>query len=275
MTIPRLVSMFTNALRTHSRLRVLTSTRIALPATRGITSLVAFRTAVSKNVSLSVSRSFTTTQVAREESQLTPKELEGSQLATEEFKDSQGAANELEDSQITTEGLEGSQVAANESEDSQVATEGLEDSQVAANEFEDSQVATEGLEDSQVAANELEDSQVTTEGLEDSQLAPKELEDSPVATEELEGSRVAPKVLEDSQVAPKDLEDSAPRAPLEPLSNTIFVANMDWKTTEDDIRQAFSQFGEITGLRHRVYFFPWPFSLNLVFLKNRSSRLLF
>ena len=247
--------MFTNALRTHSRLRVLTSTRIALPATRGITSLVAFRTAVSKNVSLSVSRSFTTTQVAREESQLTPKELEGSQLATEEFKDSQGAANELEDSQITTEGLEGSQVAANESEDSQVATE--------------------GLEDSQVAANELEDSQVTTEGLEDSQLAPKELEDSPVVTEELEGSRVAPKVLEDSQVAPKDLEDSAPRAPLEPLSNTIFVANMDWKTTEDDIRQAFSQFGEITGLRHRVYFFPWPFSLNLVFLKNRSSRLLF
>jgi hypothetical protein len=59
------VSMFANALRTHSRLRVLTATRVALPATRSISSLVAFRTAVPKNVSLSVSRSFTTSQVAR------------------------------------------------------------------------------------------------------------------------------------------------------------------------------------------------------------------
>lgn len=57
--------MFANALRTHSRLRVLTATRVALPATRSISSLVAFRTAVPKNVSLSVSRSFTTSQVAR------------------------------------------------------------------------------------------------------------------------------------------------------------------------------------------------------------------
>jgi hypothetical protein len=57
--------MFTNALRTHSRLRVLTAARVALPATKSISSLVAFRTAVPKNVSLSVSRSFTTSQVAR------------------------------------------------------------------------------------------------------------------------------------------------------------------------------------------------------------------
>ena len=61
------VSMFTNALRTHSRLRALTVARVALPATRSISSLVAFRTAVPKNVSLSESRSFTTSQVARNE----------------------------------------------------------------------------------------------------------------------------------------------------------------------------------------------------------------
>ena len=57
------VSIFANALRTHSRLRVLTATRVALPATRSISSLVAFRTAVPKNVSLAVSRLFTTSQV--------------------------------------------------------------------------------------------------------------------------------------------------------------------------------------------------------------------
>jgi len=59
------VSLFANALRTHSRLRVLTATRVALPVTRSISSLVAFRTAVPKNVSLSVSRLFMTSQVAR------------------------------------------------------------------------------------------------------------------------------------------------------------------------------------------------------------------
>ena len=60
------VSMFTNALRVHSRARVLTAARVAFPATRSISSLVAFRTALPKNVSLSVSRSFTTSQVARD-----------------------------------------------------------------------------------------------------------------------------------------------------------------------------------------------------------------
>ena len=89
-SIPRLVSMLANALRTHSRLRVLTATRITLPATRSITSLVACRTTIPQNVSLSVSRSFTTTQVAREESQTAPKELEDSQVATGELE---GAAN--------------------------------------------------------------------------------------------------------------------------------------------------------------------------------------
>ena len=59
------VSMFANALRTHSRVRVLTATRLALPASRSISSLVAFRTAVPKNVSLAVSRLFTTSQAAR------------------------------------------------------------------------------------------------------------------------------------------------------------------------------------------------------------------
>jgi hypothetical protein len=58
------VSMFANALRTQSRLRVLTAAHAALPATRSISSLVAFRTVVTKNVSLSASRSFTTSQVA-------------------------------------------------------------------------------------------------------------------------------------------------------------------------------------------------------------------
>ena len=65
--------MFANALRTHARLRVLTATRVALPATRSISSLVAFRTAVPKNVSLSVSRSFTTSQVARDDFEGAPK----------------------------------------------------------------------------------------------------------------------------------------------------------------------------------------------------------
>lgn len=64
-----LVSMFTNAFRTQLRLRVLTAARVALPATRDISSLVAFRTAVPKNVSLSVPRLFTTSQVARFESE--------------------------------------------------------------------------------------------------------------------------------------------------------------------------------------------------------------
>jgi hypothetical protein len=61
------VSIFANVLRTQSRLRVLTATHAALPATRSISSLVAFRTAVPKNVLLSASRSFTTSQVARNE----------------------------------------------------------------------------------------------------------------------------------------------------------------------------------------------------------------
>ena len=58
------VSMFANALRAHSRVQVLTATRVALPASRSISSLVGFRTAVPKNVSTAVSRSFTTSQVA-------------------------------------------------------------------------------------------------------------------------------------------------------------------------------------------------------------------
>ena len=61
------VSVFANTLRTHSRLRVLTATRVTLPTTRCIGSLVAFRTAIPKNVSFSVSRSFTISQVARNE----------------------------------------------------------------------------------------------------------------------------------------------------------------------------------------------------------------
>ena len=61
------VSMFANALRTQSRLRALTVARVALPATRSFSSLVALRTAVaSRNVS---SRLFTTTQVAHYESE--------------------------------------------------------------------------------------------------------------------------------------------------------------------------------------------------------------
>ena len=213
--IPKLqntsVSMFSNALRTHSRLRVLTATRIALPATRSITSLVAFRTAVPKNVSLSVSRSFTTSQVAREESQVAPKESE------------------------------------------------------------DSQVAPVELEDSQVAPEELENLQVASNGLEDSQVAPKELEDLQVASNELENSQVAPKELEDSQVAPKELEDGAPGALLDPPSSTLFVGNVPWKATEDELRQVFSQFGEIIDLRIRAYFFPLAVFFQLCFFLRTTS----
>lgn len=63
------VSIFTNALRTQSRLRVMTAARVALPATRSISIQAAFRTAVPKNVSFSVSRLFTTSHVARYESE--------------------------------------------------------------------------------------------------------------------------------------------------------------------------------------------------------------
>ena len=63
------VSMFANALRTQSRLRVMTAARVALPTTRSISLQVAFRTAVPKNVSFSVSRLFTTSHVARYESE--------------------------------------------------------------------------------------------------------------------------------------------------------------------------------------------------------------
>ena len=76
--------VFANALRTHSRLRVLTATRVVLPTTRNISSLVTFRTAVPKNASFSVSRSFTTSQIARNElkdgSRDTPKDASGSTI---------------------------------------------------------------------------------------------------------------------------------------------------------------------------------------------------
>jgi RNA recognition motif. (a.k.a. RRM, RBD, or RNP domain) len=128
------VSMFANALRTHSRLRVLTATRVAFSATRSISSLVAFRTAVPKSVSLAVSRSFTTSQVARN-----------------------------------------------------------------------------GYE-----------------------------------------------------------EDSIRNPP----SNIIFVANIPWSATEEDLNEVFSEFGQINSVRLRGFFFSWPcFFFNLVFLMNYSSRL--
>jgi len=47
----------------------MTTARVALPATRSISNQVAFRTAVPKNVSFSVSRLFTTSHVARYESE--------------------------------------------------------------------------------------------------------------------------------------------------------------------------------------------------------------
>jgi RNA recognition motif-containing protein len=47
----------------------------------------------------------------------------------------------------------------------------------------------------------------------------------------------------------------APKAPLEPPSNTIFVANLPPQATDNDVRQTFSQFGEIIGVRLRAYFF--------------------
>ena len=61
------VSVFANTLRTHSRLRVRTATRVTLPTTRCINSLITFGTSIPKNVSFSVSRSFTISQVARNE----------------------------------------------------------------------------------------------------------------------------------------------------------------------------------------------------------------
>ena len=207
--------MFANALRTHTRLRVLTATRITtLPATRNITSLVAFRTAVPKNVSLSASRSFTTSQIAREESQVAPKELE--------------------DSQVTPEGLEESQVASAELKESQVASAKLEESQVASAELEESQVASAELEESQVASAELEESQVAPETLENSQVPPKEPGDSQVA---------------------RNLEDGAPSTLLDAPSSTIFVGNIRWKTKENGLRKLFSQFGEVEDVRMRAYFF--------------------
>lgn len=59
--------MFTNALRIQLRLRVPTVARVVLPASRSISSLVAYRTPVPKNVSLPASRFFTTSQVVPNE----------------------------------------------------------------------------------------------------------------------------------------------------------------------------------------------------------------
>ena len=87
------VSVFANVLRTHSRLRVLTATRVTIPATRSISTLVAFRTALPKNVSVSVSRSFTTSQVVRNELE----DGASSAAPTDASSDTILARNELED----------------------------------------------------------------------------------------------------------------------------------------------------------------------------------
>ena len=222
--------MFANALRTHSRLRVLTATRVALPATKSFGSLVSCRTAAPKNVSLSVLRSFTTSQVARNGSE------GASHVARNESEDaSQVEHNASEDG--------ASQVAHNESEGSA--------SQVARNESEDgaSQVVRNESEDgaSQVARNESED------GV--SQVARNESEDGA------------------SQVVRNESKDSASKAAprLKPPSNTIFGGNVPWKATEDQLLQIFSEFGEVTDIRLRAFFFPDRF-FKCVFLKNHSSR---
>ena len=216
--------MFANALRTHSRLRVLSATRIALPATRSITSLVAFRTAVPKKVSLSVPRSFTTSQVARNEAQVAPEE-------------------------VTPKESDLLQVVAEESEVSRVAAEELEGSQVAPEE-----VAAEELEATQIASKEV---------------AAGELEDSQVALEE-----VAPAETEDSQVPRNGSEDGAPTlAPGDVPSNTVFVGNVHFNAKEEDITKAFSEFGEVTNLRLRAFFFfSGRFLSTAFFLKNYSHR---
>ena len=230
--------MFGNALRTHSRLRVLTATRVALPATRSIGSLVSCRTAVPKNVSLSVFRSFTTSQVCNGSegaSQVARNESEdASQVAHTELNDgaSQAVHNESEEST--------SQVARNESE------EGA--SQVACNESEDgaSQVTRNESEDgaSQVARNESEDNA--------SQVVHNESEDG--------ASQVVRNESEDgaSQVARNESEDSASGAApkRKVISNTIFGGNVPWRTTEDELIKVLSEFGQVTGLRLRASFFP-------------------
>jgi hypothetical protein len=168
--------MFANALRAQSRLRVLTATHAALLTTRSISSLVAFRTAVPKNVSLSASRSFTTSQVACNE--------DASRAApTDTPSDTVFPAND-------------------ESED--------------------------------VA----------------SRTAPT---DAPSDT---------------ISAAFNESEDGASG---ETLSNTIFVKNLPWSATEEDIALVFTEFGEVKSIKMRAFFFPDRF-FQRCFHKNHSSR---
>ena len=106
-----------------------------------------------------------------------------------------------------------------------------------------------------MVANISGDSQVATEGLEDSQDAANKFENSQAATEGFEASQVVSTLFGDSQLEPEDLKDGVTRAPFEPPSSSIHIANLHWKTTEDEIRETFSQFGEITLVRQRAYFF--------------------
>jgi RNA recognition motif-containing protein len=53
-----------------------------------------------------------------------------------------------------------------------------------------------------------------------------------------------------SQVARNNLEDDAPRA----AASSIFVANIPWMITEEELTQFFSEFGEVTRVRLRGFF---------------------
>jgi hypothetical protein len=177
------VAMFANALRTQSRLRVLTATHAlaALPATRSISSLVAFRTAVLKNVSLSASRSFTTSQVARNEdaSRAAPTDTPCDTISSEN--------NESEE--VTSRAAPSDTIVAANNESEDVAS---------------SAAFTDTASDTISAAN-------------------------------------------------NESEDGASG---ELPSNTIFVGNISWKATEEDISLVFAKFGEIKNIKLRAFFFP-------------------
>jgi hypothetical protein len=203
---------------------VLTATRVALPATKSISSLVSCRTAIPKNVSLSVSRSFTTSQVAHNES-----DVDASSAApTDTTSDTVIAAN-------------------NESEDVTTAsTDAASDTVIAANnESEDAATAlTDAASDTVIAANN-ESEDVSTRA---------------VPTD-------APSDVISAVFPPKNESEDGTSGAAHEANNTIFVGNVPYKATEEDIRSAFTGFDKIERVRLRTFFFPDRF-FNGVFIRT-------
>ena len=63
--------------------------------------------------------------------------------------------------------------------------------------------------------------------------------------------------------ARNEYEDNGPRSP---PSTTVFVANVPWSATEEDLGELFSEFGKVISVRIRGFFFLTVFFSTVFFL---------